>query len=116
MKEIGDVLSNYGIAVDQRHMMLLADVMTYKGEVLGITRFGMAKMKESVLMLASFEKTVDHLFDAAIHGSRAPTLARSLACLLSRTLSFSQSQCLSTPSSTPLYMELSASHSPTRRR
>ena len=28
MKEIGDVLSNYGIAVDQRHMMLLADVMT----------------------------------------------------------------------------------------
>jgi hypothetical protein len=42
--------------------------MTHKGEVLGITRFGMAKMKESVLMLASFEKTVDHLFDAAIHG------------------------------------------------
>ena len=68
--------------------MLLADVMTYKGEVLGITRFGMAKMKDSVLMLASFEKTTgalahapctfcqlsrkaaraDHLFDAAIHG------------------------------------------------
>ena len=37
--------------------MLLADVMTYKGEVLGITRFGMSKMKDSVLMLASFEKT-----------------------------------------------------------
>ena len=48
--------------------MLLADVMTYKGEVLGITRFGIAKMKESVLMLASFEKTTDHLFDAALHG------------------------------------------------
>jgi len=25
-------------------------------------------MKESVLMLASFEKTTDHLFDAAVHG------------------------------------------------
>lgn len=37
-------------------------------QVLGITRFGLSKMKESVLMLASFEKTVDHLFDAAIHG------------------------------------------------
>ena len=69
--------------------MLLADVMTYKGEVLGITRFGMSKMKDSVLMLASFEKTTgaffwsrdsvrctdyanvpstDHLFDAAVHG------------------------------------------------
>lgn len=42
--------------------------MTFKGEVLGITRFGVAKMRESVLMLASFEKTTDHLFDAAVHG------------------------------------------------
>ena len=30
--------------------------MTSRGTVLGITRFGIAKMKESVLMLASFEK------------------------------------------------------------
>lgn len=42
---------------------------TLQGEVLGITRFGIAKMKESVLMLASFEKTTDHLFDAALHGA-----------------------------------------------
>ena len=32
--------------------------MTYKGEVLGITRFGIGKMKDSVLMLASFEKVL----------------------------------------------------------
>ncbi len=50
--------------------MLLADVMTYLGEVLGITRFGIGKMKDSVLMLASFEKTTDHLFDAAVHARR----------------------------------------------
>ncbi len=36
--------------------------------MLGITRFGIAKMKASVLMLASFEKTNDHLFEAAVHG------------------------------------------------
>ena len=41
-----------------------------QGEVLGITRFGIAKMKDSVLMLASFEKTTDHLFDAAVHGRK----------------------------------------------
>ena len=46
-------------------MELLADVMTFKGEVLGITRHGLAKMRDSVLQLASFEKTPDHLFDAA---------------------------------------------------
>ncbi|MGK3733357.1 MAG: DNA-directed RNA polymerase III subunit RPC1 [Bacillariaceae sp.] len=46
----------YGIGIDSRHLLLLSDVMTFKGEVLGITRFGVSKMRESVLMLASFEK------------------------------------------------------------
>jgi DNA-directed RNA polymerase III subunit RPC1 len=58
-------MKSHGMNVDPRHIMLLGDVMTYKGEILGITRFGIAKMKDSVLMLASFEKTTDHLFDAA---------------------------------------------------
>ncbi|OTA90479.1 hypothetical protein M434DRAFT_367966 [Hypoxylon sp. CO27-5] len=62
-KEISDVMGDMGI--DPRHMELLADVMTYKGEILGITRFGLSKMRDSVLQLASFEKTADHLFDAA---------------------------------------------------
>lgn len=35
-------------------------------QVLGITRFGVPKMKQSVLMLASFEKTTDHLFEVRI--------------------------------------------------
>lgn len=51
--------------IDHRHMELLADVMTFKGEILGITRFGLSKMRDSVLHLASFEKTPDHLFEAA---------------------------------------------------
>lgn len=61
--EIAEVMA--GMAIDPRHMQLLADVMTYKGEVLGITRFGLSKMRDSVLQLASFEKTPDHLFEAA---------------------------------------------------
>lgn len=66
--EIQETMNAHGLGVDPRHVMLLADVMSYKGEVLGITRFGVAKMKDSVLMLASFEKTTDHLFDAALFG------------------------------------------------
>ena len=31
-------------------------------------------MKESVLMLASFEKTTDHLFDAAVHSRQVKFL------------------------------------------
>ena len=65
ISEIDEVMGDMDI--DPRHMQLLADVMTYKGEVLGITRFGLSKMKDSVLQLASFEKTPDHLFEAAWH-------------------------------------------------
>lgn len=43
-----------------------------QGEVLGITRFGVTKMKDSVLMLASFEKTTDHLFNASFNARRDP--------------------------------------------
>jgi len=65
--ELAAVMGNQ-MDIDPRHMQLLADVMTYKGDVLGITRFGLAKMRDSVLQLASFEKTPDHLFDAAVKG------------------------------------------------
>jgi DNA-directed RNA polymerase III subunit RPC1 len=65
--EISETMKAHGMDIDPRHMQLLGDVMTYKGEVLGITRFGLAKMRDSVLQLASFEKTTDHLFDAAFH-------------------------------------------------
>ncbi|PJF17134.1 DNA-directed RNA polymerase subunit [Paramicrosporidium saccamoebae] len=68
--EIQYTMSKHGMTIDNRHVMLLADIMSFRGEVLGITRFGIAKMKDSVLMLASFEKTTDHLFDAARFSKR----------------------------------------------
>jgi DNA-directed RNA polymerase III subunit RPC1 len=66
MREINTVMGNMDI--DPRHMALLADVMTFKGDVYGITRFGLQKTRDSVLQLASFEKTPDHLFEAAARG------------------------------------------------
>ncbi|OMH85058.1 DNA-directed RNA polymerase III subunit RPC1 [Zancudomyces culisetae] len=68
INEIQYTMHSHGMSIDPRHVMLLGDIMTFKGEVLGITRFGVAKMKDSVMMLASFEKTTDHLFDAAVYG------------------------------------------------
>jgi len=79
--EISKIMGAYGIGIDTRHLMLLSDVMTFKGEVLGITRFGVAKMRESVLMLASFEKTTDHLFDAAVH-SRSDKIVGVSECII----------------------------------
>ena len=79
--EISYIMNAYGIGIDSRHMLLLSDVMTFKGEVLGITRFGVSKMRESVLMLASFEKTTDHLFDAAVR-SRTDRVVGVSECII----------------------------------
>ncbi|XP_022755690.1 DNA-directed RNA polymerase III subunit 1 isoform X3 [Durio zibethinus] len=68
INEIAVTMASHGMSIDIRHMMLLADVMTFRGEVLGITRFGIQKMDKSILMLASFEKTADHLFNASVSG------------------------------------------------
>ena len=86
INEIIYTMSEHGITVDRRHVMLLADLMTNKGEVLGITRFGIAKMKDSVLMLASFEKTTDHLFNAALHGRRDNITGVSECIILGRPM------------------------------
>ncbi|MDI9632445.1 MAG: DNA-directed RNA polymerase subunit A'' [Methanolinea sp.] len=59
-------LSEQGILVDVRHIMLVADMMCMDGEVKQIGRHGIAGEKESVLSRAAFEVTVNHLLDAAI--------------------------------------------------
>jgi DNA-directed RNA polymerase subunit A" len=59
-------LSEQGIAVDVRHIMLVADTMCMEGEVKQIGRHGIAGEKESVLSRAAFEVTVNHLLDAAV--------------------------------------------------
>lgn len=55
-------MSNHGISIDPRHPMLIADLMTSRGELLGITRFGLSKMKESVLNLASVNMNIYILY------------------------------------------------------
>ncbi|KAL6450160.1 RPC1 DNA-directed RNA polymerase III subunit RPC1 [Candida maltosa Xu316] len=87
IKEIDYTMSNHGMSVDPRHIQLLGDVMTYKGEVLGITRFGLSKMRDSVLQLASFEKTTDHLFDAAFYMKNDKIEGVSECIILGQTMS-----------------------------
>ena len=87
IREINYTMSNHGMSVDPRHIQLLGDVMTYKGEVLGITRFGLSKMRDSVLQLASFEKTTDHLFDAAFYMKKDAVEGVSECIILGQTMS-----------------------------
>ncbi|EDR26493.1 DNA-directed RNA polymerase III subunit RPC1, putative [Entamoeba dispar SAW760] len=70
ISEIKNVMDAYGLSIDVRHLLLLSDLMTFKGVILGITRYGISKMKDSVFTFASFERTNDHLFDAAVHSRK----------------------------------------------
>ncbi|CDR96734.1 DNA-DIRECTED RNA POLYMERASE III, putative [Babesia bigemina] len=72
ISEIQKCMDAYSIDIDKRYMKLLGDVMTFRGEVIGINRFGIQKMRASTLMLASFEETNEHLFEAAVHRRRDP--------------------------------------------
>jgi len=68
MNEIMKVLEESGLDVDVRHVMLVADMMTFTGRVRQIGRLGVAGQKPSVLAKAAFEVTVKHLYDAAAAG------------------------------------------------
>lgn len=68
INQITDTMRGHGVNVNARHISLLAEVMACKGRIVGFTRNGVDKMKDSTLMLASFEKTTDFLFDAATQG------------------------------------------------
>ncbi len=68
IREMASVLREQGLDVDIRHLMLVADIMTYTGSVRQIGRHGVTGEKESVFARAAFEITVRHLLDSATRG------------------------------------------------
>ncbi|MFA5931004.1 MAG: DNA-directed RNA polymerase subunit A'' [archaeon] len=70
VQELKKVLDDNGIKVDVRHIMLLADLMTFSGEIKGIVRTGITKGKASPFAKAAFEETTKHLLEAAFKGER----------------------------------------------
>jgi len=69
IEETMDTLEEQGLGnVNIRHLMLVADIMTNRGEIQSIGRHGISGSKDSVLARAAFEVTVNHLLHAAIHG------------------------------------------------
>ncbi|MBC8463002.1 DNA-directed RNA polymerase subunit A'', partial [Candidatus Bathyarchaeota archaeon] len=72
IREAHLVLSEQGLDVDIRHVMLVSDIMTKTGTVQQIGRHGISGDKSSVLARAAFELTIQHLVDAAIQGEIDP--------------------------------------------
>jgi DNA-directed RNA polymerase subunit A" len=72
MNEAYRTLSEQGLMVDIRHLMLVSDVMTSDGNIRAIGRHGISGEKSSVLARAAFEITVNHLLEAGMVGEIDP--------------------------------------------
>ncbi len=68
VSELHKTFRDNGILLDVRHTMLLADLMSFEGDVKGIVRTGITRQKSSPLARAAFEETTKHLLDAAFKG------------------------------------------------
>lgn len=68
VQELTRTLKENEIRVDVRHHILLADTMTFQGEIKGIVRTGITRGKSSPFARAAFEETTKHLLDAAFKG------------------------------------------------
>jgi len=63
--EVGGVFGAYGIAVDARHISLIADYITYEGGYKPLSRLGMAT-STSPLLKMSFETTIGFMTAGAV--------------------------------------------------
>ena len=70
IQEAYNTLSEQGLNVDIRHIMLVSDIMTTDGTIKAIGRHGVSGEKSSVLSRAAFEITVNHLLDASRRGEK----------------------------------------------
>lgn len=66
IKEMDGVFGGHGIAVDNRHLNLIGDVMTQGGGFRAFNRMGVVKSSTSPFMKMSFETTVGFLKDAVL--------------------------------------------------
>lgn len=65
--EIKNVLSYDGGSINDRHILLMVDVMTHHGYIMPISRHGLNRVDTGPLVRSSFEETVEVLFEAAAY-------------------------------------------------
>ena len=68
LNEARRTLEEQGLEVDLRHLMLVADMMSFEGSIRAVGRQGISGKKSSVLARAAFEITTKHLLRAGLMG------------------------------------------------
>lgn len=65
--EIRKILNHYGIYLNSRHLSILVDAMTQRGDLTPLTRHGLKRNKCSALKRCTFEEVVTVLHEAALN-------------------------------------------------
>mmetsp|Transcript_14570 Transcript_14570/g.32102 ORF Transcript_14570/g.32102 Transcript_14570/m.32102 type:complete len:493 (-) Transcript_14570:209-1687(-) len=76
VQQIRAVFAVYGISVDPRHLMIIADYMTYDGDYKPMNRYGMARQGSEFLKM-SYETTMQFLVKAALQKTTDPLINAS---------------------------------------
>jgi DNA-directed RNA polymerase I subunit RPA1 len=79
-KEVQNVFKVYGITVDPRHLLLIADYMTFDGSVKPLNRKGI-ESSASPFQQVSFESALQFLKSAAVQG-RKDNVNSPSSCLI----------------------------------
>jgi len=68
INEFIEVIESAGASLNPRHILLLADTMTFSGGLMSIDRFGINKSNYGPLAKSSFEEMTDMIFKSALFG------------------------------------------------
>ena len=93
LNEIQTLIQASGSHLNVRHLTLLCDLMTRRGGLSGITRFGTCKTVQSPLSRASNEQANDVLFEAASHGLEDDIETVSARVMVSRQIPYGTNIC-----------------------
>lgn len=66
--EFMNVVSSDGTYINERHVLLLVDIMTFSGNISSISRYGIKRAEAGPLAKASFEESLDNFLKAGVYG------------------------------------------------
>lgn len=82
ISEFTNIVSSDGTFINQCHISLLVDIMTFSGSIISISRYGMKNDQFGPLAKASFEESLDNFLKAGFFAERETTrdVSASIIC------------------------------------
>lgn len=70
LEELKNIVSSDGTFINECHLTILIDLMTFNGTIQSISRYGVKKEQNSVLTRSSFEESLEHFSKAAFFSEK----------------------------------------------